>query len=69
MVEGSLPTPEDRSSNPVIGKKIYCMFAVNCIEKTKIKQKDQDWAIKKLIKNYFSFLFGLPTALNQDLNS
>ena len=39
LVERLLPTPEVRGSNPVIGKKLYCMFTVNCIEKTKIKKK------------------------------
>ena len=34
------PPPEVvRGSNPVIGKKLYCMFTVNCIEKTKIKKE------------------------------
>ena len=38
----SLPTPEIHGSNPFIGKlllDIY-LFPVNCIEKTKIKQKE-----------------------------
>ena len=35
LVERSLPTPEVRSSNPVIGK-LY--ITVNCFEKTKIKK-------------------------------
>ena len=38
-VERSIPIPEVRGSNPVIGKKIYCTFTVNCTEKTKIKKK------------------------------
>ena len=33
LVEWSLPTPEIRGSNTVIGN----FFTVNCIEKTKIK--------------------------------
>ena len=40
LLERSLPTPEVRSSNPAIGKLSYGMFTVNCIEKTKIKEKD-----------------------------
>ena len=37
MVEGSLPTPEVRGSNPVIGKLyLYYLYSVNCFEKTKI---------------------------------
>ena len=40
LVERSLPIPEVRGSNPVIGKKIIeHLFTVNCIEKTKIKKK------------------------------
>ena len=41
FVEWSLLTPEVHGSNPVIGKllsDIY-LFAVNCIEKMKIKKK------------------------------
>ena len=43
LVEWSLPTPEVRSSKPVIGKLLYrifnCLPTVNFIEKTKIKKK------------------------------
>ena len=43
LVERSLPIPEVRSLNPVIGKKLYlyCTFVYCqlCIEKTKIKEK------------------------------
>ena len=39
LVERSLPIPEVRGSNPVIGKNLYRTFTVNCIEKTKIKKK------------------------------
>ena len=39
LVERSHPTPEVRSSNPVIGK-LYWTFKVNCIEKTKIITKE-----------------------------
>ena len=40
LVERLLPTPEVRSSNQVIGNKLYLMFfTANCIEKTKIKRK------------------------------
>ena len=37
LVEQSLPTPEVRSSNPVIGRNLYWLFIVNCIE---IKEKE-----------------------------
>ena len=37
LVERSLPVPYLRASNPVICKKL---FPVNCIEKTKIKEKE-----------------------------
>ena len=36
LVERSLPTPEVRGWNPVIGE---ILFTVNCIEKTKLKIK------------------------------
>ena len=36
LVERSLPTPEGRGWNPVIGE---ILFNVNCIEKTKLKIK------------------------------
>ena len=39
FVERSLPIPEVRCSNLVIGKKLYWTFNVNCIEKTKIMKK------------------------------
>ena len=39
LVEQSLPIIEVRGSNPVIGKKLYWIFTVNCIEKTKMKKK------------------------------
>ena len=40
LVEWSIPVPEVRGSNPVIGK-IYIeqLFTINCIEKTKINKK------------------------------
>ena len=42
LVEWLLPIPEVRGSNPVIGKNLYIeqLFTVNCIEKTKIKEKE-----------------------------
>ena len=42
LVERPLPIPEVRSSNPVIGKNLHIehLFNVNCIEKTKIKEKE-----------------------------
>ena len=39
LVERSLPIPEVRGSNPVIGKNIQLTFTVNSIEKTKINKK------------------------------
>ena len=39
LVERSLPIPQVRGSNPVIGKNSYWTFTVNFIEKTKIKRK------------------------------
>ena len=39
LVERSLPNPEVRGSNQVIGKNLYWTFTVNCIKKTKIKKK------------------------------
>ena len=44
LVELSLPIPEVRGSNPVIGKKFFIsiehLFTINCVlEKTKIKKK------------------------------
>ena len=48
LVEGSLPTPEVRGLNPVIGKLLYRTIkylpTVNCIEKTKIKKKSPEMA-------------------------
>ena len=51
LVERLLPIPEVRGSNPVIGKNLYRTFTVNCIEKTKIKEKRAEMAHFK--KNYF----------------
>ena len=40
LVKQSLPTPEIRVSNPVIGKFIYYqLFKSSCFEKKKIKKK------------------------------
>ena len=39
LVEWSLPIPEVRGSNPVIGKNLLILNIVNCLEKTKIKKK------------------------------
>ena len=48
LVEQSLPKPQVRGSNPVIGKIywtfVYCQL---CIEKTKIKKKRPGMAHKK----------------------
>ena len=40
LTEWSLPIPEIRGSNPVIGKLIFINCFKNCIEKTKIKEKE-----------------------------
>ena len=42
LIEQALPIPEVHGSNLVIGKKLYIehLFTVNCIEKTKIKEKE-----------------------------
>ena len=50
LVEWSLPTPNVRSSNPVICKNLKWIFAVNCIEKMKIKKKGREWPI--FVKKY-----------------
>ena len=43
LVEGSLPTPEVRGSNPVIGKLyLYYLYSVNCFEKMKIKERGRE---------------------------
>ena len=41
LIEHSLPTPDVRGSNPVIDK-VYTTYllSVNCIGKTKIKEKE-----------------------------
>ena len=51
LVEQSPPTPEIRSSNPIIGKTfIEQLFNVNSVEKTKIKKKRQGMA--HFVKKY-----------------
>ena len=48
LVERSLPLQEVCSSNPVIGKKyIEHLITVNCVEKTKMKKRGQDWPFLK----------------------
>ena len=51
LVERSLPIPEVRSSNPVIGKNLFIIlnicFCQLCIEKTKIKKKESGMALFK----------------------
>ena len=57
LVERSLPIPEVRGSNPVIGKKlltiiVYCQL---CIEKTKNKEKEAGngpFFLKKISLNF-----------------
>ena len=68
LVEQSLPTPEIRGSNPVIGNLLYwsfiCLLSTVPIEKKKIKKKRPGMAhfikkqtrMKKLIK-FAGFLF------------
>ena len=40
LVKRLLPTPEIRGSNPVIGNFHTYVSTVNCIEKTKINEKE-----------------------------
>ena len=40
LLEQSLSIPEVRGSNPVIGKNLYWIFTVNCLEKMIIKKKE-----------------------------
>ena len=42
LVWRPIPISEVRGSNPVIGKNLHIehLFTVNCIEKTKIKEKE-----------------------------
>ena len=55
LVEWLLPIAEVRSSNPVIGKNYIEHFTVNCIEKTKIKEKRPGMAhFNKNIYFYFT---------------
>ena len=74
LVERSLPIPEVRSSNLVIGKIygtfVYCQL---CIEKTKIKKKEAGNG--PFFKNYLhplksSFMFcGIRKGANKKLKS
>ena len=51
LVERSLPTPEVRGSNPVIGKLLYIIFVYcQCKEKTKIMKKRPEMAHLKKFK-------------------
>ena len=65
LVEWSIPVPEVRGSNPVIGK-IYIeqLFTINCIEKTKINKKKPGMAHFFKKKPYFNFYTNVLTALN-----
>ena len=51
LVEWSLSIPEVRSLNPVIGKiyveYLFTLFAINCIEKTKINKRGRKWPTLK----------------------
>ena len=64
LIERSLPTPEVHGSNPVIGKpnNIYILYAVNCIEKTKIKK--QVAGNSPFLKKWKTYLLDL-TKLNR----
>ena len=50
VVDRSLPTPEVHCSNPVIGKNLYWMLTVSCIEKTKKKIKETGNGLNSLDK-------------------
>ena len=55
LVEWSLPIPEVCILNPVIGNNLYIehLFTVNCIEKTKIKNKEAgNGQFKKINANH-----------------
>ena len=53
LVEQSLPFPEVRGSNPVIGKNLYGTFTVNCIWKNENKVKQAgNGPFKKTIFQY-----------------
>ena len=49
LVERLLPTPEVFNLNPVIAQLLNrpftCILSVNCIEKTKMKKRSQEWPI------------------------
>ena len=53
LVERSIPIPEVRGSNPVIGKNLFWTFTVRCIEKTKIKKKRSGLAHLKKIRTAY----------------
>ena len=77
MVEPLLPTSEVCSSNPVIGKNLYWTFTVNCIEKTKVKEKetgianflkkDNEQNESKLDQRKYLQAFGLDSSLKTGL--
>ena len=50
LVEQSLLIPEFRSLNPVIGKKLYWIFTINCIKKTKKEKFRNFTAHRKIAK-------------------
>ena len=52
LVERSVPTPEVRASNPVTRKLLNLehLFTADCIEKTRIKKRGQEWPIKIKIR-------------------
>ena len=53
LEERSLLIPEVCGSNPVISKKLYWKFTVNCNEKTKIKKKRPGMA--HILRNVMRF--------------
>jgi len=60
LVERSLPITKVLGSNPDIGKKYIEHFTVNCIEKTKIKEKRPGIAhfLKKVFGLQFKQFYG-----------
>ena len=56
LVERSFPTPEIRSSNPIIGKILSSKVSTICIiEKTKIKKKRTGMAHYEKVIDQFCF--------------
>ena len=66
LVEWSLPVPEVRGLNPVIGN-IYYLFSINCIEKTKINKKETGNGPFFLKKNIVEFSLSFSRSEEEDL--